>query len=48
MASEAQADHIRIHHYRAFNKIKCYVGDDLTLQEQDQHNRVKEFMASYW
>ena len=33
MASEAQVDHVRICHYRAFNEIKCYMGDDLILQE---------------
>ena len=48
MASEAQADHVRIRHYRAFSEIKCYVGDHLTLKEQDRRNRIKEIMAPYW
>ena len=35
-------------HYRVFADIKCYVGEDLTIEETIRHNKIKELMCDYW
>ena len=48
MQNEAVADQVRIQHYRAFADIKCYVGEDLTIEETTRRNKIKEIMCDYW
>ena len=48
MQNEAVADQVHIQHYRAFANIKCYVGDDLTIEETSRRNQIKEIMCDYW
>ena len=48
MQNKAVADQVRIQHYRAFADIKCYVGDDLTIEETTHRNQIKQIMCDYW
>ena len=48
MQNEAVADQVHMQHYRVFADIKCYVGDDLTIEETTRRNKIKEIMCDYW